>query len=335
MSSAGAEADSPLLQFWGGYPTDDLSMYYKIVMSPCAGGDVSLLLDLSTDLSAELIMSLLPASQIVSFYCFMPTEMTNHTQEGFQFAEVPVSDILAGAYSQLDPNCVDLIKNSIDRMPWRLYVHQPYSVSFSLDRCLLLAQLTGLALHQHWTKGNVAVLGDAAHPMMPHQSQGACMAIEDAAALGIIFSKEYGFTTDVQAGLAMYQQIRKPRATRVQNASARATENLNERIGFSSLSAPEAKLAAAENKLTVSLNAPSSDRRTSELTLVLPSLSSGRRDEPVRHEGARRQGSCIKVQREQGGQLPSLGDDGLGFGEGVGAELECRVVSGSSFVFSL
>ncbi|ORY88242.1 hypothetical protein BCR35DRAFT_301762 [Leucosporidium creatinivorum] len=199
-------AADPGIQFWGGYPTDDLSMYYKIVMSPCAGGD------------------------IVSFYCFMPTEMTNHTQEGFQFAEVPVSDILAGAYSQLDPNCVDLIKNSIDRMPWRLYVHQPYT---------------------HWTKGNVAVLGDAAHPMMPHQSQGACMAIEDAAALGIIFSKDYGFTTDVEAGLAMYQQIRKPRATRVQNASARATENLNERIGFSSLSAPEAKLAAAENKLTV------------------------------------------------------------------------------------
>lgn len=58
----------------------------------------------------------------------MPTEMTNHTQEGFQFAEVPVSDILAGDYSQLDPNCVELIKHSIDRMPWRLYVHQPYSV---------------------------------------------------------------------------------------------------------------------------------------------------------------------------------------------------------------
>jgi salicylate hydroxylase len=90
------------------------------------------------------------------------------------------------------------------------------------------------------------------------------MAIEDAAALGIIFSKEYGFTTDVEAGLAMYQQIRKPRATRVQNASARATENLNERIGFSSLSAPEAKLAAAENKLTVSLfglRAPTEEER--------------------------------------------------------------------------
>jgi salicylate hydroxylase len=199
-------AADPAIQFWGGFPTDDLSRYYKIVMSPCAGGE------------------------IVSFYCFMPTEMTNHTKEGFTFAEVPVSDLLAGDYSSLDPDCVGLIKNSIDRMPWRLYVHQPYP---------------------HWVKGVTAVLGDAAHPMMPHQSQGACAAIEDAAALGIIFSKDFGYTTDVKKGLEMYQHIRKPRATRVQSASARATENLNERIGFTSLSAPEARLKAAEGELTV------------------------------------------------------------------------------------
>lgn len=94
------------------------------------------------------------------------------------------------------------------------------------------------------------MLGDAAHPMMPHQSQGACQAIEDAAALGIIFSDRYHFTRDIQAGLEMYQAIRKPRATRVQTASARATENLNERIGFTSLTPHDASLAAADGKLT-------------------------------------------------------------------------------------
>jgi salicylate hydroxylase len=86
--------------------------------------------------------------------------------------------------------------------------------------------------------------------MMPHQSQGACQAIEDAAALGIIFSKTYHYTHDVPAGLAMYETIRKPRATRVQTASARATENLNERIGFTSLTPHDMTLAAQENKLT-------------------------------------------------------------------------------------
>jgi salicylate hydroxylase len=58
----------------------------------------------------------------------MPTEMTNHTEEGFMFKEAPVEDILKGAYADLDPNCRDLLLNSVERMPWRLYVHQPYPV---------------------------------------------------------------------------------------------------------------------------------------------------------------------------------------------------------------
>jgi 2-polyprenyl-6-methoxyphenol hydroxylase-like FAD-dependent oxidoreductase len=35
-----------------------------------------------------------------------------------------------------------------------------------------------------WTTGRVALLGDAAHPMLPNLGQGACQAIEDAVALG-------------------------------------------------------------------------------------------------------------------------------------------------------
>ena len=37
--------------------------------------------------------------------------------------------------------------------------------------------------HQH-ARGRVALLGDAAHPMLPYLAQGAGMAIEDAAELG-------------------------------------------------------------------------------------------------------------------------------------------------------
>lgn len=67
---------------------------------------------------------------------------------------------------------------------------------------------------------------------MPHQSQGACMAIEDAAALGILFSQNH-FTGDVQQTLQVYEKVRLPRATRVQCAAAKAAYNINERIGFS------------------------------------------------------------------------------------------------------
>lgn len=67
--------------------------------------------------------------------------------------------------------------------------------------------------------------------MMPHQSQGACMAIEDSACLGIVFSKKY-FNGDVPSALRLYERTRKHRATRVQAASARAAENIHERIGM-------------------------------------------------------------------------------------------------------
>lgn len=56
------------------------------------------------------------------------------------------------------------------------------------------------------------------------------MAIEDAAALGILFSKRR-FNGDVAESIAMYQDVRLPRATKVQAAAARASENINERIG--------------------------------------------------------------------------------------------------------
>lgn len=58
------------------------------------------------------------------------------------------------------------------------------------------------------------------------------MAIEDAAALGILFSEKY-FNGDVHEALEVYEKVRLPRATRVQSAAAKAAYNINERIGFS------------------------------------------------------------------------------------------------------
>lgn len=61
------------------------------------------------------------------------------------------------------------------------------------------------------------------------------MAIEDAAALGILFSKPY-FGGNVAEALEVYQDIRLPRATKVQASAAKAATNINERIGKSSRS---------------------------------------------------------------------------------------------------
>lgn len=55
------------------------------------------------------------------------------------------------------------------------------------------------------------------------------MALEDAAALGILFNREY-FKGDVKDSLAVYEKVRLPRATKVQSSAAKAAYNINERI---------------------------------------------------------------------------------------------------------
>lgn len=67
-----------------------------------------------------------------------------------------------------------------------------------------------------WVKGRIALLGDAAHPMLPFYAQGAGQAIEDAAALAVCLSTG---PWDPPAALARYERLRMPRATRVQEAS--------------------------------------------------------------------------------------------------------------------
>lgn len=56
--------------------------------------------------------------------------------------------------------------------------------------------------------GNVALVGDAAHPMLPFLGQGACCALEDAVALAL--AVEAG--VDIESALAGYDADRVPRA---------------------------------------------------------------------------------------------------------------------------
>lgn len=66
-------------------------------------------------------------------------------------------------------------------------------------------------------QGRVALLGDAAHPMLPYLAQGAGMAIEDAQALGQALAG--GGATP--ASLARYAQARCQRNARVQERALR------------------------------------------------------------------------------------------------------------------
>lgn len=83
-------------------------------------------------------------------------------------------------------------------------------------------EVTAYGLHDRtplpeWTRERVCLLGDACHPMLPFQAQGAAQAIEDAAVLADVL--EGASPADVPAALARYAAIRRPRAARVQAAS--------------------------------------------------------------------------------------------------------------------
>jgi salicylate hydroxylase len=70
-----------------------------------------------------------------------------------------------------------------------------------------------------WRNGSVALLGDAAHPMLPFMAQGACQAIEDAAVLVRCLEGADSRPQSVAQGLASYESTRIERATRIQAGS--------------------------------------------------------------------------------------------------------------------
>jgi 2-polyprenyl-6-methoxyphenol hydroxylase-like FAD-dependent oxidoreductase len=61
-----------------------------------------------------------------------------------------------------------------------------------------------------WGAGRVTLLGDAAHPVMPHTGQGAAQALEDAVALGLALSAH----GPIEAALRKYEGVRSRRTER-------------------------------------------------------------------------------------------------------------------------
>jgi len=76
----------------------------------------------------------------------------------------------------------------------------------------------GLFIHQplpYWSQGKVTLLGDAAHPMLPFQAQGAAMAMEDSYVLAKYLARE----SDIEKAFLKYQDARIRRTTQMQQVS--------------------------------------------------------------------------------------------------------------------
>ncbi len=88
-----------------------------------------------------------------------------------------------------------------------------------LDRLFYRAPLP------HWGRGRVTLLGDAAHPVLPHTAQGAALALEDAVALGLALSG----SSDLDAALRRYERLRSARTRPVVRIGPRIAANTTPR----------------------------------------------------------------------------------------------------------
>lgn len=78
---------------------------------------------------------------------------------------------------------------------------------------------------EQWVYGRIALLGDAAHPMLPFMAQGSAMAIEDAAVLARCLE----VFDDLEVALSRYQVVRRERTARV-ILQSRAQTKLYQRL---------------------------------------------------------------------------------------------------------
>ena len=78
---------------------------------------------------------------------------------------------------------------------------------------------------KQWVYGCIALLGDAAHPMLPFMAQGSAMAIEDA----VVLARCIEAFDDLGVALSRYQAARRERTARV-ILQSRAQTNLYQRL---------------------------------------------------------------------------------------------------------
>jgi salicylate hydroxylase len=71
-----------------------------------------------------------------------------------------------------------------------------------------------------WSVGNVVLLGDAAHPILPFLGLGAALAIED----GIVLARALELAADPAQGFAAFQRARQPRVDDIRTQSIRQGE---------------------------------------------------------------------------------------------------------------
>jgi salicylate hydroxylase len=155
--------------------------------------------------------------EMINYVGFVPTD--EEMKESWSAPGNP--DVLRAEFEGWDPRIESVLDQVDTTFRWALYDREPL--------------LT-------WTKGRLTLLGDAAHPMLPHLGQGANQSIEDGMALAVILSQ-----TDnafVPSALLVYEKLRRERVAEIQHGARQNGLRVDSMSAYADLKKRDAELAA-------------------------------------------------------------------------------------------
>jgi salicylate hydroxylase len=104
--------------------------------------------------------------------------------------------VLRREFERWDPRIGHVLQQVDKTFRWALYDREPLPT---------------------WTRGRLTLLGDAAHPMLPHLGQGANQSIEDGMALATLLAQIDA--SAVPASLLAYERLRRERVAEIQRGA--------------------------------------------------------------------------------------------------------------------
>jgi salicylate hydroxylase len=132
------------------------------------------------------------AGELINYVGFVTT--AEQTKESWSAPGDPAA--LAAEFAGWDPMVEAILAEAKNTFRWGLYDREPLAA---------------------WTRGRLTLLGDAAHPMLPHAGQGANQAIEDGVSLATVL--RHADRTSAPRALLIYEQLRRERTAGVQQRS--------------------------------------------------------------------------------------------------------------------
>ena len=134
----------------------------------------------------------LRGAELINYVGFVPAD--EEMKESWSAPGDP--EVLRREFAGWDPRIESLLSEVQTTFRWALYDRNPLPT---------------------WSRGRLTLLGDAAHPMLPHLGQGANQSIEDGMALATILARAN--RTTAPAALLAYERLRRERVAQVQRGA--------------------------------------------------------------------------------------------------------------------